>query len=424
MASTQHLPRLLSLPAIHAYWTAALSLPPTAQLTTLRRLVRAVTKNHHPALRPLSFAALCPLYLDLALAYAFLGEYYLASQVFQEAVHNDSTSAVGWFGLGLAQAELGKWKNASKNWKECLQCFETADGQQESIRYVPFQAQDQLNQDDAAQMVSVGLKSGEGILERTKVEWNFRVALRETGSKKLGVAPRAAHQKRPGLNGLPAGLRFGPGWDATLQSPASPLPPQQSSLHAEEEKDRGVFTCKSRSPPAQTPPSSHISHQPSVSLPPRISSRKPLPALPRSPPTPVPSLADEGSFNDHRPSLDTDPFTSSPEKDTLDPFSTSLQTLTIRERFSRQSTLFTPEDQYFFDSDDDESRDTSSIIDDTIASWSGLGRDRTHADQTESDQTQSEEDIAREESPRERPSDGEILQPRVFEGFGSPSTER
>lgn len=422
MASTQ----LLSLPAIHAYWTAALSIPPTARLSTLRRLVRAVTKNHHPALRPLSFAALCPLYLDLALAYAFLGEYYLASKVFQEAVHNDSTSAVGWFGLGLAQAELGEWKNARRNWKECLQCFETVDGQQESIRYVLFQAQDQLAQGDAARMLSLGLNSGEWILERTSVEWNFRVALREKGSKKLGVAPRAAHQKRPGLNGLSAGLRFGPGWDADLQSPASPLPPQQSGLHAEEQKDWGaVFISKPRPAAAQTPPSSYTSQESSASLPPRTSSRKPLPALPRSPPTPKPSLADEGSFNDHRPSLDTDPFTSSPEKDTLGSFSTSLQTLTIRERFSRQSTLFTTEDQYFHDdsdSDNDESRETSTIIDDTIASWSGLGQ--THADRSESDQTQSEEDMASEETPQDHSDYGEILQPRVFEGFGSPSTER
>lgn len=419
MASAQDLPQLLTLPAIHAYWTAALSLPPTAKLSTLRRLVRAVTKNHHPALRPLSFAALGPLYLDLALAYAFLGQYYLASKVFQEAVHNDSTSAVGWFGLGLVQAELGEWKNARRNWKACLQCFESVDGQQENIRHALFQAQDELAQDDAARMLNVGLNSGEWILERTRVEWNFRVALREQGSKKLGVAPRAAHQKRPGLNGLSAGLRFGPGWDVKSQSPASPLPAQQSGLYAEEEqKDGGaVLTGKPRPAAAQTPPSSHTSQpsQPGFSLPPRISSRKPLPALPPSPPTTMPSLADEGSFNDHRPSLDTDPFTSSPEKDSLEPFSTSLQTLTIRERFSRQSTLFTPEDQYFYDHSDSENGedfDPSDAIDDTIASWSSLG------------QTQSEEDVASEETLQDHSDYGELLQPRVFEGFGSPSKER
>lgn len=424
MASMQDLPQLLSLPAIHAHWTATLSLPPTAQLSTLRRLVRAVTKDHHPALRPLSLVALCPLYLDLALAYAFLGEYYLASKVFREAVDNDATSAVGWFGLGLAQAELGEWKNARRSWKECLQCFESVSGQEEVIPYVCFQAHG-----ETAQMLAAGLDSGVWKLERTRVEFNFQLALLEKGSKKLGVKPILAGQERPAPNGLPAGLRFGPGWDANLQSLVSPLLAQHSASHTKELGD-GAGSTGNPQTAVQTPPSSSTS-RPRATLPPRISSRKPLP---RPPPTPVPSLADAGSFNDHKPSLDKDPFTSSPEENLVDPFSTSSHTLTTRpcdgcrERFSRQSTLCTAEDQYFYDGsdeDNEEDHDPFSDIDDTIANWSGLGP--TQEDQTEEDHTQVEIDGANETyeaALQDRPDlDGEILQPRVFQGFGSPSKQ-
>ena len=470
MPSSNNLPQSLSLPTIHAHWTAALLLPPTAQLSNLRRLVRAVTKDHHPALRPLPLAALCPLYLDLALAYAFLGEYYLASKVFKEAVDNDAASAVGWFGLGLAQAELAEWRNARRSWKQCLQCFESISGQLEGIRYVLFQAQDEAAQDEAAQMMKVGLDSGEWTLERTRVDFNFQVALREKGSKKLGVAPRSASQKRPRLNGLPAGLRFGPGWDASLQSLDSPVLLQQSGLRAEEQGNRGAVSSGKFLPTAKTPPSSRTP-DPRTSLPAHVSSCKPLPALPRSPPTQIPTLADEGSFNDHKPPLDQDLFTSSPSQTlTTHPYNE------YHERLSQQPTLFTAEDQYFYDhsdEDNDEYHDPSSAIDRTIASWGGLGQ--TQEDQTqegqpeeyqieeyqpeeyqieeyqaEQYQTRGEEEEEEEEEEEKEEweeeweeeetitiethkktsqnhsdfDSGEILQPRVFEGFGPPGHER
>lgn len=522
IAPTQNRPPPLSLPTIHAYWTAALSLPPTAQLSNLRRLVRAVTKDHHPALRPLSLAALSPLYIDLALAYAFLGEYYLASTVFKAAVENDAASAVGWFGLGLAQAELAEWRNARRSWKECLRCFESAGGRRDSIRYLLFQSQDEPVQDEPARMLKVGLHAEEWMLERTKVEFNWRVALHEKGSKKLGVAPRAAGEKRLGLNGIPAGLRFGPGWDANLQSLDSPLLVQYSGSRTAELVNVTAFTSTHQPAPPQTPSSSAATSRTRASLPPRISSRKPLPALPRSPPTSTPSLADVGHFNDRRPSLDQDPFTNAPEHETHDPFddnssqtltlrplpalplspqiptpsltdtggyfnkstpsslhqdpfttsspengilidddpfdtscsssSSSSQTLTLRpygiyhKRLSRQSTLFTPVDASFFEGIEDENGDDGSynndndntsaaaMIDDTISSWSGGGQ--TDRDGTLVTQIQ-EEDEAEHKNLTPKPpkvetvqthhppfnNTGEILLPRVFEGFRSRTAE-
>ena len=437
MAPFLHSPPMLPLPTIHARWTSALSLPPSAQISSLRRLVRVVTQDHHPALRPLSLADLCQLYLDLALAYAFLGEYYLASKVFKKAVDNHSTSAVGWFALGLAQAELADWRDARRSWKRCLHCFDAIGCQQESISYQLFQGQ----------LLEVGLETGEWTLERARVEFNFHVALREKGSKKAGVPRRAASQKRPQLNGIPAGLRFGPGWDAAAQSLHSPLFAVYSSPQREEPGDEAGFISDPQ-PAVRTPPSSSTSSP--ATLPPRISSRKPLPTLTHSPPTPIPSLADQGSFNDHTPSLDKDPFVTSPGKDILDPFTTSSQALIAppyeehHDRFSRQSTLYTPEDQYLYgrsDYDDkDESFDISTAIDDTTASWSDF--DQTREEHTESDPTLKGEESAKETSEREPleeevygeesheediphtnpdlvgDDDGELLQPRIFEGFG------
>ena len=454
MSPTQHLPPILPLQTIHARWTLALSLPPSAQISNLRRLVRVVTQDHHPALRPLSLADLCQLYLDLALAYAFLGEYYLASKVFQEAVENHATSAVGWFGLGLAQAELADWRDARRSWKRCLRCFGPRGCQQESVRYPLFQGQ----------VLEVGLESGEWTLERKRVEFNFHIALREKGSKKAGVPRRAAGQKRPELNGLPAGLRFGPGWDATVQFLHSPLLATYPSSHVEEPGDEVGFISDPQ-PAVRTPPSSSTSSP--ATLRPRISSHKPLPEPPRSPPTHIPSLTVEGSFNHHTPSLDKDAFTISPEKDILDPFATSSHTLIAppheehHDRFSRQSTLYTPGDQYLSDhhdyDDNDVSFDASTAIDDTIASWSGF--DQTREEHTDSDPTHGGEDTTteisegesyeeelyeeesyEEESHEEEGSheeeetsqqttsdlddDGEILQPRVFEGFGASSQQQ
>ena len=441
MPSIQHAPHALSLPAIHAHWKATLLLPPTAQISNLRRLLRTVTRDHHPALRPLSLAALCPLYLDLALAYAFLGEYHLASTVIKEAVDSDTTSPIGWFCLGLAQAEMGQWGSAKSSCKNCMKCFESTGDQQEGIPYVLFQIENYTAQDETARGLKKDLKSKAWTLERTRVEFNYRVALRETGSKKLGLAPRATGEKRPGLNGIPAGLRFGPCWDARLQSLDLPFPALYSGSHAKKPEE-DVNSVGEPGPAIRTSTFSNKSHT-NAALQTPISSRKALPPLPHSPPAPLRSPSVKGSFNDHPPSMASDPFTSSPEKHVRDPFaSTASQTLTItqrhvdeyQERFSSQSTLCTPEIQDLYehsdDDDDDDDYDggdeddTLVAIDNTIASWSGVGM--THEDQNQSDGSKENVANATYSSTSHHHTDdsdsGETLQPRVFEGFGPQSS--
>ena len=439
MPSIQQVPHALSLPAIHAHWIATLFLPPTAQMSNLRRLLRTVTRDHHPALRPRSLAALCPLYFDLALAYAFLGEYHLASTVFKEAVDSDTTSPIGWFGLGLAQAELGQWRSAKRSWKNCLKCFEAAGDQQEGIPYVLFQIQNYTAQDETARGLKKDLKSVSWTLDRTRVEFNYRVALRETGSKKLGLAPRAAGEKRPGLNGIPAGLRFGPCWDARLQSLDLPFSPLCSGSRAKKPED-DVNSIGEPGPVVRTSASSSYSRT-DAALQTPMSSSKALPPLPHSPPAQIPSLSGQGSFNDHRPSLASDPFTSSLDKHVRDPFaSTSSQTLTItqrhideyQERFSSQSTLCTPELQDLYehsDNDDDydggDEDDTLVAIDHTIASWCGVGM--KYEDQKQpADLRENIANATHSLTSHHHIDDsdgGEVLQPRVFEGFGPQSNQ-
>ena len=453
MTPIQPLPQPLPLPVIHARWTLALSLPPTAQISNLRRLVRAVTQDRHPALRSLTLAYLYQLYLDLALAYAFLGEYYLASKVFKEVVDNDPTCAVAWFGLGLAQAELAEWRNARRSWNRCLGCFEPIGGQWDGIPYPLFRTQDERSS-------KVRLDSRGWVLERTRVQFNLNVALRETGSKKLNIPPRDAGQKRSGLNGIPAELRFGPGWGAALQSLHTPPLLQYPDTRTEEPGEGARFNADAQ--PAIRTPSSSSSSLPST-LPSRISSRKPLLKIRCSPPTPIPSPADEGRFGDHTLSPgENPPTTSSPANDMVDRFANSTQTPTAppreeyNQRFSRQSTLFTPEDQCFYDHSEEDGNDDPFDAGTAIASWTALDQTQVDCvDDDDDDATLGEEEEADEDGDDEQreeweegeaePSrphpthaptptltidddddddgNGEILQPRVFEGFGPPSQE-
>ena len=434
MPSIQQVPHAPTLPAIHAHWIATLFLPPTAQISNLRRLLRTLTRDHHPALRPLSLAALCPLYLDLALAYAFLGEYHLASTVFKEALDSDTTSPIGWFGLGLAQAELGQWRSAKRSWKNCLKCIESAGDQLEGIPYMLFQIQDYAAQDKTARRLKKDLKSRAWTLERTRVEFNYRVALCETGSEKLDLAPRAAGEKRPGLNGIPAGLRFGPCWDASLQSLDLPFPALCSGSNAKKPED-DVNSIGEPGPVVRTSAPSSFSRT-EAALQTLISSHKALPPLPHSPPAPIPSLSDKDSFNDHHPSLASDPFKSSPGKHVREPFtSTSTPTLTItqrhvdeyQERFSSQSTLCTPELQELHEHSDDydggDEDDTLVAIDNTIASWSDVGtrpEDQDHSDGSKENLANATH-FSTSHHHTDDSDGGETLQPRVFEGFGPQS---
>jgi hypothetical protein len=175
---------------------------------SLRRLLEGLNiDDTHPAHRILPPQEISRLYFDHALARAFLGEYQLAALSFLEAVKKDEFFALGWFAYGLAAAELGEWRNARKLFKSCIRTFERKGKGVDVLWYKTFQGRENLF-----------LRLGEGwVLERTRVAWNFNKTYYEKGSKRLGINPRGAGQVkqiRAGLNGIPAGVYLGPGWDA------------------------------------------------------------------------------------------------------------------------------------------------------------------------------------------------------------------
>lgn len=223
----------ITLPYIHAAWTTALALPPISRLSSLRYLLRSVTSsspsqpssssgdNSLSSTNILHPKSLASLYLDLALTYAFLGKYESASLSFQEAATVDIGNAFALFGLGLAKAELRKWKSAKRNWGRCLRCFESErHGRREAITYRLAQGKNVL----AALRESSGggsIPSDEWMLERKNVKRNYDVALIQIASKRnAGLLSQEAIEqvKGHGLNGIPAGISCGPNWDVHLQS--------------------------------------------------------------------------------------------------------------------------------------------------------------------------------------------------------------
>ena len=213
MANDQISSKTLTLPLIHAHWTAALDHPPTTSLAPLRRLINSIIKhgvNHgaqhgESTLIPRQHFAL--LWLDLCLTYAYLGDYWLAIKAAESAVELYPTFAIGWFARGLCKAELGEWRRARRDFKQCLICFEIVGTRLEKIPYRIEQAR-HINR--------IGLGK-EWVLEWVKVEWNYKVALIKGGSRRDTQSPRTQKQHELGLNGIPAGVHMGPGWDAQLE---------------------------------------------------------------------------------------------------------------------------------------------------------------------------------------------------------------
>ena len=117
------------------------------------------------------------------------------------------TFAIGWFAKGLCKAELGEWRKARRDFKQCLICFEVIGERMEKIPY-------KIDQSRIINRTGLG---EEWALEWTKVEWNYKVALLEGGSRRNPQAPRTEWQHGQGLNGIPAGVHMGPGWHAKLE---------------------------------------------------------------------------------------------------------------------------------------------------------------------------------------------------------------
>ena len=189
----------LTIDTTQQLWTKALILTPPSpflSLTHLRRLIRGLNLLPQPLLTP---AQLSPLYLNVALILAFLGEYFLAAESFQKALELDSNSAIGWYGLAGMNFLLGDWEAARKAWRICLVCF----GTEERVIYCVWMIGGNVTEAEAS-------KDRRWALEKAKVEWNLRF----TSFERTLELEEQKHQVWD-INGIPAGLVFGPNFSAT-----------------------------------------------------------------------------------------------------------------------------------------------------------------------------------------------------------------
>ena len=265
--------KTLTLPIIHAHWIAALQRPPHTSLAALRQLINSIIKhgvNHgaqcgESTLLPRQHFAL--LFLDLCLTHAYLGDYWLAITVADAAVGLYPTFAINLFARGLCKAELGQWRKARRDFKRCLRCFEVAGRRLERIPY-------KVHQSELTSRTGLG---EEWVLEWAKVHWDFKVALIEGGSRSKAQPPAKSGQS---LNGIPAGVHMGPGWEAKLElfdpvyfdvvaSAYSMLSPLSASSKSTDDDNEEVYgSWKSDSTLAYY-------------------DSKPLPPIPEGPPTPI-----------------------------------------------------------------------------------------------------------------------------------------
>lgn len=244
----------LTIKSIRAQWTLGLrqhnDFQLHAALQTFRRLLKALkiatggspssTKEesnfppsfHYRILLPREVAL---LFINIGLIQAYLGQYYLAGQAFQEALVLDPDSAVAWFGLGIAKFYSSELSASQRAFKKCQRCFLTwhADGyvyQQDELIYNVWPGQpDPPNRtttsaaethDSGSSDISLDLFKGimssrlpnnQWKLELLRTEWNYRAARERSTSLKA----RIEHPQERSLTGIPAGVIFGLDEDTT-----------------------------------------------------------------------------------------------------------------------------------------------------------------------------------------------------------------
>ncbi|KAL9603295.1 MAG: hypothetical protein Q9219_001318 [cf. Caloplaca sp. 3 TL-2023] len=234
---------------IHAQWTTGLmeysDFRLHKALSTFKRLLvhlRSVndkfsnpTAGSEPDGKTTAYQILPPqdialLYINIALIHGYLGSYYLCAAAFEEALRLDDSSAVAWFGLGIARFYLKELRASKRAFGKCQICFvaQNASGrifQKDSLTYEIWIGRPLLehasafkeDHDDPGSAPSPwqplqGIFShtsshGKWELDRQRVEWNWRIAVFERNHTKKGVERPAGGKW--GLNGIPAGVIFG-----------------------------------------------------------------------------------------------------------------------------------------------------------------------------------------------------------------------
>ncbi len=244
----------LTITSIRAQWTLGLTqhndFQLHAALQTFRRLLKALKIATGGSPSPIKEASNFPplfhyrilfprevalLFINIGLIQAYLGQYYLAGEAFQEALVLDPDSAVAWFGLGIAKFYSSELSASQRAFKKCKRCFLTwhADGyvyQQDELIYNVWPGQpdppDQTTTSAAEShdpgSSAIGLDLFKGImssrlpnnqwkLELLRTEWNYRAARERSTSLKA----RTENPQQRSLTGIPAGVIFGLDEDTT-----------------------------------------------------------------------------------------------------------------------------------------------------------------------------------------------------------------
>ncbi|KAL9025341.1 MAG: hypothetical protein Q9196_005816 [Gyalolechia fulgens] len=181
------------------------------------------------------------LYINIALIHGYLGSYYLSAAAFEEALLLDEVSGVAWFGLGLAKFYLRELGASKRAFGKCQACFVTRDedGERHQKPFLTYRVwigysalEHRLDRGENSKdskivsgpwqpfksILSHNFPDGQWTLERPRVEWNWRIALFERNYMRKGV-------ERPGggkwgLNGIPAGVIFGPASHFAIENTA------------------------------------------------------------------------------------------------------------------------------------------------------------------------------------------------------------
>ena len=186
------------------------------------------------------------LYINIALIHGYLGSYFLAAASFEEALLLDEASGIAWFGLGIARFYLRELGACKRAFGRCQACFVAHDENgakhlRDVLTYTVWVTQPgsdcgsaiaKENRDPAStldpwsSLTSMHVRhcpEGLWTLERARVEWNWRIAVFERNYVRKGI-------ERPGsgkwgLNGIPAGVIFGPDPHIAAMAPAEYLSP-------------------------------------------------------------------------------------------------------------------------------------------------------------------------------------------------------
>lgn len=177
-------------------WAQALRLDPPSpsqSFVQLQRLLCRLEGLHEPVLTKSETSY---LHVNVGLLLAYLGETALAAQSFQQAIEFDKYSAIGWHALGGMAFLLGMWPEAGEAWTQCWHCF---GSQQESIIYHMCRI------GGVCAFSECGKREREWELQKIRVEWNMRFAYSKDGWQREYMQERLWN-----INGVPAGLLFGP----------------------------------------------------------------------------------------------------------------------------------------------------------------------------------------------------------------------